>query len=200
MAAMLATEEPPDDELGAGVLARCQAGEAAALRAFVEHYQRAVFALLSRIIGQHAEVEDLAQETFVRAIRALSGFDVDGAALLSTWLLTIATRLALDVCRKRSRERRWFAAEPVRDATSEPRAATPELELQRSELRGAIAAAVAALPDDQRAAFVLAEFHGFSIEDIAAALQAPASTIKTRLFRARTKLSRALGQYRGDVE
>lgn len=200
MAAMLATETPAGDELDPDVLARCQAGEAAALRTFVEHYQGAVFALLSRIIGRHAEVEDQAQETFVRAIRALPGFDASGAARLSTWLLTIATRLALDVCRKRSRERRsWFAGEPVSAVTPEP-AATPEHELERAELRVAIAAAVADLPADQRAAFVLAEFHGFAIEDIATALQVAKNTVKTRLFRARSKLSRALVAHRGEAE
>jgi RNA polymerase sigma-70 factor (ECF subfamily) len=194
MPAMLAMPGDSDDgELAAGLLSRCQAGEPAALRVFVEHYQRAVFALLSRIIGRRAEVEDLAQETFLRAIRALPAFEVRGAARLSTWLLTIATRLALDVCRKRSRER-WSSL------SDEPAlAVTPEQDAQRAELRGALASAVAELPDDQRAAFVLAEFHGFAIEDIAAALQTPKSTIKTRLFRARAKLSRALAQHRGPV-
>ncbi len=199
MPAMLA-QEALGDELEPGLLSRCQGGEPAALRAFVELHQRAVFALLSRIIGQHPEVEDLAQETFARAIRALPGFHLGGGAQLSTWLLTIATRLALDVCRKRARERRWWlASEPSSAATSEP-VATPESELQRAELRGAIASAVASLPADQRAAFVLAEFHGFTLEDIAAALQIPRGTVKTRLFRARAKLSRALAQHRGQRE
>ena len=195
MAAMLATVWRPDgSELDPGLLSRCQTGEPAALRTFVEHYQRPVFALLSRIIGRGPEVEDLAQETFLRAIRALPGFDAGGSARLSTWLLTIATRLALDVCRKRTREpRSALAAEPVSTAT-------PEHEAQRAELRGAIASAVEELPDDQRAAFVLAEFHGFAIEDIATALQTPKSTVKTRLFRARDKLSRALAHHRGDAE
>lgn len=183
-----------DDELAPGLLARCQAGDPAALRAFVERYQRPVFALLSRIIGRHSEVEDLAQETFLKAIRALPGFDPGGAARLSTWLLTIATRLALDVCRKRAREQRSaVAAERVA-------ASTPEHDAQRSQLRDAIAAAVEALPEEQRAAFVLAEFHGFGIEDIAQALQAPPATVKTRLFRAREKLSRALAQHRGSED
>jgi RNA polymerase sigma-70 factor (ECF subfamily) len=198
MPAMLA-EDTPGDELDPGLLSRCQEGEPAALRAFVEHHERAVFALLSRIIGQHPEVEDLAQETFVRAIRALPGFELAGAARLSTWLLTIATRLALDVCRKRARERRWWLAEPFSAAASVP-VATPESELQRAELRGAIGSAIASLPNDQRAAFVLAEFHGFALEDIATALQVPKSTVKTRLFRARAKLSRALAQHRGQEQ
>jgi RNA polymerase sigma-70 factor (ECF subfamily) len=109
-------------------------------------------------------------------------------------LLTIATRLALDVCRKRRRERRSsLSPEPVS-------LATPEHAMQRAELRDAIASAVDELPDDQRAAFVLAEFHGFAIEDIATALQTPQGTVKTRLFRARAKLSRALVQHRGDAK
>jgi RNA polymerase sigma-70 factor (ECF subfamily) len=195
MPAMLAMPGHSDDgELGPDVLARCQAGETTALRVFVEHHQRAVFALLSRILGQRPEVEDLAQETFLRAIRALPGFAVDGPARLSTWLLTIATRLALDVCRKRRREQWWpLVAEPMS-------AVTPEHEAHRAELRGALALAVAELPDDQRAAFVLAEFHGFAIEDIAVALQTPKGTVKTRLFRARAKLSQALAHYRGPAE
>ena len=164
------------------------------MRVFVEHHQRAVFALLSRILGQRPEVEDLAQETFLRAIRALPGFAVDGPARPSTWLLTIATRLALDVCRRRTREQRSpLAAEPVS-------ASTPEHEAQRSELRDAIASAIEELPRDQRAAFVLAEFHGFAIEDIATALQTRKSTVKTRLFRARAKLARALAHHRGQAE
>ena len=183
-----------DGELDPALLSRCQAGEPAALRAFVECYQRPVFALLSRIVGRHSEVEDLAQETFLRAIRALPGFHAEGSARLSTWLLTIATRLALDVCRKRSRQQRSpLLAEPLS-------ASDPERELGRAELRAAIAAAIDELPSDQRAAFVLAEFHGFAIEDISRALQIPPGTVKTRLFRAREKLSRALALHRGPAE
>lgn len=192
---MLATAAHAEGgELDPELLARCQSGEPAAVRVFVERYQRPVFALLSRIVGHGPEVEDLAQETFLRAIRALGGFDPAGGARLSTWLLTIATRLGLDVCRKRGRERR----SPL--LTEPASATTPEHEAERAELRGAIASAVDELPPDQRAAFVLAEFHGFSIEDIAAALAAPESTIKTRLFRAREKLARALAQHRGEAE
>jgi len=192
---MLAMPRHSDDgELAPELLSRCQAGEPAALRAFVERYERAVFALLSRTLGRHSEVEDLAQETFLRAIRALPTFHADGAARLSTWLLTIATRLALDACRKRTREKRSsLVDEPVS-------AATPEHEVQRSQLRDEIASAIDELPGDQRAAFVLAEFHGFPLEDIASALETRPGTVKTRLFRAREKLSRALAHHRGSVE
>src|SRR5687768_15947133 len=92
---------PELDEL---TLVRAQRGEDAACRALVTRYQRDVFALLSRLLGpagMRGLVEDLAQETFLRAFRALPGFDRGGPARLSSWLLTIATRLALDELRRR---------------------------------------------------------------------------------------------------
>src|SRR5262249_11272368 len=104
-APLLAAPMPPD-EIDRETLARCQAGEAAALRLFVTRYQRPVFALLSRLMGRGPHVEDLAQETFLRAFRALAGFDPDGSARPSTWLLTIATRLALDSKKMRRLEAR----------------------------------------------------------------------------------------------
>jgi RNA polymerase sigma-70 factor (ECF subfamily) len=154
----------------------------------VVRYERPVFALLSRMLGRGHRVEDLAQETFLRAFRALPGFDPDGPARVSTWLLTIATRLALD---EKKRQRR---PEPV--VLDAPAPATPERVARQHELRAALAQAIESLPDDQRAAFVLGEFHDFSLQEIAEALGAPVGTIKTRLFRARDKLARALDEFK----
>src|SRR3954469_10697063 len=77
--------------LDPGIIARCRAQDPMAFRAFVVRYERMVFALLSRMLGAGPEVEDLAQETFVRAYRAFPDFDPNGPAKASTWLLTIAT-------------------------------------------------------------------------------------------------------------
>jgi RNA polymerase sigma-70 factor (ECF subfamily) len=174
-------------ELDRATLTRCKGGDPVAFRAFVVRYERSVFALLSRLIGRGPEVEDLAQETFMRAYRALPRFDLDAAARPSTWLLTIATRLALDT-KKKKRPELGAVPEGV-DSIS------PERESARRELGRAIASAVESLSDDQRAAFVLAEFHEFSLKEIAEAVGVPEGTVKTRLFRAREKLSRALGEY-----
>src|SRR5882672_6424650 len=84
------------DEIDRATLARCRAGDAMAFRAFVVRYERPVFALLSRLLGRGTHVEDLAQETFLRAYKAFASFDVDAASKPSSWILTIATRLALD--------------------------------------------------------------------------------------------------------
>jgi RNA polymerase sigma-70 factor (ECF subfamily) len=197
MAAMSPSEPRPATqaagELDRATLERCIAGDPIAFRAFVVRYQRPVFALLSRMVGRGPETEDLAQETFLRAFRALPGFDAEGPARPSTWLLTIATRLALDSRKKKRPE--------LRDETPEAAdsRASPERDSARAELRRAIARAVEALPDDQRAAFVLAEFHGFSMAEIGEALGAPPGTVKTRLFRAREKLAALLAPFEEDT-
>jgi RNA polymerase sigma-70 factor, ECF subfamily len=179
--------------LDGAVLARCRAQDPMAFRAFVVRYERMVFALLSRMLGRGPEVEDLAQETFVRAYRAFPGFDPEGPAKVSTWLLTIATRLALDVRKKkRADDAPMSETEPPSDRLS----TNPELALERRELGEAIARAAAELPDDQRAALVLAEMHGLSIAEIAGALEVPENTAKTRLFRAREKMRASLASWR----
>lgn len=186
---------PADDRnapLDRALLVRCTAQDPMAFRVFVARHERAVFALLSRMLGRGPSVEDLAQETFVRAYRAFPRFDVDGPAKVSTWLLTIATRLSLD-----ARKRREVPATSLDDERAAPRAAAPgdpEIEHRRRELGRALEAAAATLPDDQRAALVLSEYHGLSLAEIAEALEVPAATVKTRVFRAREKMRAALGE------
>ena len=184
----------PRPELDSPTLARCVAGDAAALQAFVLHYQLAVFALLSRLLGRGPQVEDLAQETFLRAFRALSDFDLSRGTRPSTWLLTIGTRLALDARRRNVVARNQEIGR--QQALSGSELGSPEHESQRAELRAAILRATAELPDEQRDAFVLSHFHDFSLLEIAEALGAPENTVKTRLFRARQKLASALLPYK----
>jgi RNA polymerase sigma-70 factor, ECF subfamily len=175
-------------ELGRDVLARCKAQDPVAFRAFVVRYERPVFALLSRMLGRGPHVEDLAQDVFLRAYRAFPGFDLDHAAKPSTWILTIATRAALD-----AKKRAVLPTVPIDAARSASSGITPETEARRSELRASIARAADALPDDQRAAFVLAEFHDLTMAEIATILDVPENTVKTRIHRARTKLQQCLG-------
>ena len=182
-------------DLDRGVIDRCRQHDAMAFRAFVVRYERMVFALLSRMLGRREEalVEDLAQETFVRAYRAFPNFDPDGAAKVSTWLLTISTRLVLDDRKKKRLELEEIDGSEAKSAATP---STPELHLERRELGQALAEAAAALPDDQRAALVLAEMHGLSIAEIASALDVPENTAKTRLFRAREKMRVTLADWR----
>jgi RNA polymerase sigma-70 factor (ECF subfamily) len=179
-------------EIDAETLALCKAGDAAAFARFVRHYERPVFSLLARVMGPRADLEDLAQEAFLRAFQALPRFDVGGPATVTTWLLTIATRLALN---DRRRPRSLFA--PLGSADTAD-ASTPEHARAAAELARAIERAAATLPIDQRAAFVLAEFHDLTMADIARALAIPENTAKTRVFRAREKMRELLLPYWSD--
>jgi RNA polymerase sigma-70 factor, ECF subfamily len=175
-------------ELGYDVLLACQRGERVALTQFVNCYERRVFAYLSRALGPGFPIEDLAQEVFVRGYQALARFEPGGRAKLSTWLLTIAHRVGID-----ARRRRRPAAEelePERTMSPQP---SPEQLLGQKQLSSAIARAVAQLPPEQRAVFVLAQFHDLSIAEIARVVDAVESTVKTRLFRAKARLRLALG-------
>ena len=184
---MAASMKPPGrsapTELDRSTLDRARARDPLALRAFVGRYERAVFALLSRMVGRGPLLEDLAQETFLRAFRALPSFDPEGSAKVSTWLLTIAMRLALDA----RKEKRLPMAEPeAMNDVREP--GTPETERARKELGQRIARAAETLTDDHRAAFLLAELHGFSLKEVGLALGVPEATAKTRVYRARQEM------------
>jgi RNA polymerase sigma-70 factor (ECF subfamily) len=170
------------DEL---TLKRAQRGEGPAFRRLVETYQRGVFALLSRMLaprGRRARVEDLAQETFLRVYRALPAFQLEGTARLSTWILTIATRLALDELEKPDR------LVPLTAATDAPAADRADASAHRREAREALHRAVASLEPGFAAVFLLREVHELEYDEIARALGIDMGTVKSRLHRAREKL------------
>lgn len=135
----------PLDELA---IRRAQRGDARAWRDLVERYQRPIHALIWRLVHGRAphRVPDLVQETFVRVLRGLGDFDLAGPASLSTWMLTIATRLALN-------ELRRVQPEPLdHEVVGEART---DAATERARLAAAIAAGMAKLPDAQRAILVV---------------------------------------------
>lgn len=178
----------PPRELDAITLRRAQRGDAAACQALVELYQHRVLALIGRMLGRRlaGRVEDVAQDTFLDVFRGLSGFAPLGPARLSTWILTIATRRAIDEARRRAGDA-THRAEAL-DEVVDPRAGVD----QTSALGRAIEAALHALPPDFRAVFLLREVHGLGHDEIARALTLDATTVRTRLFRARAALRVAL--------
>jgi RNA polymerase sigma-70 factor (ECF subfamily) len=184
MPAALATRirSEPLDEL---TLRRAQRGDERAWRALIDRYQTPVHALIWRLLAGRARhrVEDLVQETFVRVLRALPSWEPAGTASLQTWILTIATRLTLNDLRRP--EMSGIVEEPpAHDAT--------DAASERARIGAAIAAGVAALPDAQRAVFVLREYHELEYADIAEALGLDLGTVKSRLTRARAALRERL--------
>ena len=186
---LVATPELDRAELDDLTLSRAQRGEESAWRALVERYQRPVFALLSRMLSPVARrdlVEDLAQETFVRAFRALPGFDRAAAGRFSSWLLTIATRLALDTLRQRRAPHESLRAAHLQVAG----ATRPDRRL----LAEILTCAVDRLSPDHRAVILLREVHGLDYEEIAGALAISVGTVRSRLSRARAELRAELGE------
>jgi len=178
-------------ELDDLALARARTGDATALRALIELYQDRVFALIWRMmLGRGTErTHDLAQETFVRVLRGVPQFDPRGTAKLSTWILTIATRVVLNERRRAARDRVESDDDAIAATASNDRA---DAALDRSRLTEALTAGIAALHDDQRAVFVLREYHELEYAEIAAALEIEENTVRSRLHRARTSLRAAL--------
>lgn len=185
-------EEPlSPGELDDVELARAKMGNPAALRTLIETYQDRVFALIYRmLLGRGTDrTHDLAQETFVRVLRGVRDFDARGAAKLSTWILTIATRVVLNDRRRAGRDRAQLDDDAVEAARSTDRA---DRSLERTRLAEALTAGIAALPDDQRAVFVLREYHELEYAEIASALEIDLNTVRSRLHRARTALRAVL--------
>jgi RNA polymerase sigma-70 factor (ECF subfamily) len=185
---LLANPSEPE-ELDDLTLRRAQRGDQAAFRALVLRYQRPVFALLGRMLArsQPGLVEDLAQETFLRVFRALPNFSLSGPARLSTWILSISARLALDELRKHAPQ-----TMPLEEMIELPSGERTESGLEQRSLGEAISRAVSQLSPGFRAVFLLREAHDLSYEEIAQALQIDVGTVKSRLLRARAALRVAL--------
>ena len=179
---------PDDGEIDAATLRLAAAGDRGAARTLVETYQRRVFALASRMLAGRgrATIEDAAQDTFLEVFRRLAGFRLDGSAKLSTWILTIAARRAIDELRRR-RPALVADLEPAGDSRGDDRAI-------RKELVSAIERALRDLSPELRAAFLLREYHGLDYTEIATALAIDLGTVKSRLSRARAALRERLAE------
>lgn len=172
-------------------LDRLRAGDAPAFEELVMTYQHRVFGVALRMLGNRTEAEDVAQEAFVRAHRALGAFR--GDAKLSTWLYAITSRLCLN--RLASGERRMARQGEdalLRLSDAGPR---PDAALERRELETALGRAIAELPEDRRIVVVLRDIEGLSYEEIAQVLELELGTVRSRLHRARAELKEKLERF-----
>ena len=180
-----------DEEL----VAKSIRGDADSFNELVLRWERPIYALAYRTIGREEDARDVCQETFLRAFRALPGFR--GQAKFSSWLYRIALNLCRDWVR---RERRTPVVQAPEDvdlmelaAAREP-AESIEDRIARNDLSRAVERAMAVLPDEQRAAIVLKEYHGLTFQEIADLVGCPLSTVKTRLYQGLTVLRRELAR------
>ena len=172
---------------------RVQGGDKQAFGLLVTKYQRKLMRLLSRMVRDSAEVEDIAQETFIRAYRALPGFRNDSA--FYTWLYRIGVNTA----------KNWLMTHKRRAPTSTPldneeaenydegellrHNDTPEHLLMTKQIGQTVNAAMEALPEDLRTAVTLREIEGLSYEEIALVMDCPIGTVRSRIFRAREAIA-----------
>ena len=168
-----------DEEL----VARSRGGDLDSFNQLVLRWERPIYALAYRVIGREEDARDVAQETFLRAFRALSGFK--GQAKFSSWLYRITLNLCRDWIRRERRAPVAQAPEGVDlielASEAEPVESIEDL-VARRELGRAVAKAMAMLPEEQRTAIVLKEYHGLTFQEIADLLDCPLSTVKTRLY------------------
>jgi RNA polymerase sigma-70 factor (ECF subfamily) len=172
-------------------LDRLRAGDAAAFEDLVTAYQHRVFGVALRMLGNAAEAQEVAQEAFIRAHRALADFR--GDARLSTWLYAITSRLCLS--RLAAGERRLGRQGEEALLRLADRGPAPDAVLERRELETALGRAIAELPEDHRIVVVLRDLEGLSYEEIARVLELPLGTVRSRLHRARTDLKDKLERF-----
>jgi RNA polymerase sigma-70 factor (ECF subfamily) len=181
------------EETDAAAVARAKAGDKDGFRSLVERHSRSVFRLAYRLTGNEQDAEDVVQETFLRAYKQLENFE--SRASFGTWLYRIAANYSLDLIRSRKRHYdRRPSQEEENDALLSIPATTPGPDriAYSVQVEGRISEAMAELSEQERTAFVLRHFEGFSIDEIAATLRLGESAAKHSIFRAVQKLRKAL--------
>lgn len=175
-------------------VAGARAGDTEAFRALVDRYSHKVFRLGYRMTSNEHDAEDVVQETFLRAYRALDQFE--SRADLGTWIFRIAANAALDLMRKRQRHEESRSPLDPRGSEDSPELPsadpTPERLMFSAEVNDKVSRALAGLSAVERTAFVLRHYEGMSIEEIGGALGLKQSATKNTIFRAVQKLRREL--------
>jgi len=191
----LATEEVKDKDTDQQLVDRVFKGDKHAFDLLVLRYQHRILGLIGRFIRDPVEVEDVAQEAFIKAYRALPKFRGDSA--FYTWLYRIAINTAKNYMVARGRRPPSTDvdvddAEFLESNTALTDIASPEANQEKDDLQRVINDAIEELPEDLRTAFTLREFSGLSYEEITEIMGCPVGTVRSRIFRAREALDKKI--------
>jgi len=172
------------------LIRRCQRGDKLALEALIRRYQTYVFRLCCLVMRNEQDAEDMAQETFLRACRALPRYQRREGSSFEAWLY----RIAVNCCRSRMR-RKWYQVlpwpDPAPQLMAEPEE-QPERKVQQSEGRTEMLDAIDALGEKHRVVVILRYYAGMSNEEIAETMGVPSGTVRSRLHTARERLRQVL--------
>ncbi|HCU54459.1 MAG TPA: RNA polymerase sigma factor RpoE [Gammaproteobacteria bacterium] len=177
------------------LVVRVQRGDKAAFDLLVRKYQHRIAKLVSRYVHDRAEVEDVTQEAFIKAYRAIKGFR--GESAFYTWLYRIAINTAKNYLVSLGRRPPSADIESEEAEVSEAGAGlrdtnTPERQLLAGEIGQTVERVLAAMPEDLRTAITLREIEGLSYEEIAEVMDCPIGTVRSRIFRAREAIDKEL--------
>jgi RNA polymerase sigma-70 factor (ECF subfamily) len=175
------------------LVGRAQHGDVDSFNQLILRWERPIFALAYRVLGREEDARDVSQEAFLRAYRALPGFK--GQAKFSSWLYRIALNLCRDWIRKQRRapvQQMPEGVDPIEMAGETGPTESIEALVARQELSAVVNAAMELLPEEQRTAIILKEYHGMTFREIADLQGCPLSTVKTRMYQGLTVLRRHL--------
>lgn len=183
------------EDLDQDLVQRVQQGDKAAFDLLVIKYQHKIVHLVNRYVKDPSEAQDVAQDTFIKAYRALGDFR--GESAFYTWLYRIAINTAKNYLLSRSRRHFDYEvdvqdAEQVENAPQLKDIETPESVLANEQIVRVIRSAIENLPEEMRIAITLREFEGMSYEEIAIAMDCPIGTVRSRIFRAREAIEQKL--------
>lgn len=193
-----------DREVDQQLVERAQRGDKHAFELLVAKYQRRLGRLISRFVRNAAEAEDVTQDAFIKAYRALPSFRGDSA--FYTWLYRIGINTAKNHLVAQGRRAPTSTpfdadeAEDFEDAALLHEVATPENELMSKQVVAVVNSSLQELPDDLRTALTLREIEGLSYEEIAAVMDCPIGTVRSRIFRAREAIAANLRPLLGTSE
>jgi RNA polymerase sigma-70 factor (ECF subfamily) len=180
------------------LIRRCQQGDRLAIEVLIRRYQNYVYRLCYLVMRHEQDAEDMTQETFIRAFRALPRFEIRKGTSFEAWLY----RIAVNACRSRMR-RKWYQVLPWPDPAPQLVAAPeeqPDRMLIQGERRGRILVAIDCLGEKHRLVVILRYYAGLSNEEIARTLNIPSGTVRSRLHIARQRLRDLLAKQEEEEE
>ena len=182
------------------LLEKAKAGDIAAFEELIEGYQKRIYNLAYRILGNYEDAGDMAQEALIRIFRSIANFKEQ--SYFSTWVYRITTNVCLDEIKKRKNKKVISLDEEIRMEDGEMKRQImsddlqPDAAAELEELRTFVSDAINSLPEDQRLVITLRDIQGLSYEEISSVLDCPSGTVKSRINRARQALKKVLSTKR----